>query len=360
MRKALLITGSLLAASPAFAGGLERSGQPVTLLFEKGNLVTLDLYYLTPSAVGIDAAGTSSGNVGNNTYRFGGGIKNDFNEKWSAALIIDQPYGADFAYSPTSRLFGGTGANVDSVELTGLVRYKFNQFFSVHGGPRLASFSADASLGGAAYGRLSGYKLDMDNAWSLGYVVGGAVEIPQIAGRLAVTYGSPISFQLDTHENILASSTANVTMPQSVNVDFQVGVAKDTLLYGTARWANYDGWSIAPGGLLAVAGVPLASKDYDIWNFKAGLGRKLNETWSVAVQTTYEPAINKPLGPLNPYDGYVSLGGGVTYTTASGSRITVGAEYAWLGDVKVVSGGGSAAFNGNSAAAVAVKLAVPY
>ena len=40
MKKALLTTACLLAVPlAAQAGGLEKSGQPVTLLFEKGDLV---------------------------------------------------------------------------------------------------------------------------------------------------------------------------------------------------------------------------------------------------------------------------------------------------------------------------------
>ena len=74
----------------------------------------------------------------------------DFNDKWSATLIVDEPYGADLFYSPESFAFGGTFADFHSVEVTGLVRYKLNKNFGVHGGLRVARFGGDVGSEGAA------------------------------------------------------------------------------------------------------------------------------------------------------------------------------------------------------------------
>ena len=52
-------------------------------------------------------------------------------------------------------------------------------------------------------------------------------------------------------------------MPQSVNLDFQTGIAPDTLVYGLVRWVNWDGWKIAPAGLPAATGLPLIEFDSD-------------------------------------------------------------------------------------------------
>jgi hypothetical protein len=80
MKRLLLTTTCLLGAPMAYAGGLEKSGQPVTLLFEKGDQIRLDFGYVMPDVVGVDSAGTQSGNVGLDTPRFGGGIKKDFSD----------------------------------------------------------------------------------------------------------------------------------------------------------------------------------------------------------------------------------------------------------------------------------------
>jgi long-subunit fatty acid transport protein len=345
----------------AHAGGLEKSGQPVTLLFEKGDQIQLDLGYLMPDVVGVDSLGTESGNVGLDTPRFGGGIKKDINDKWSAALIVDEPYGANFEYTPESLVFGGTSADVDSIEFTALARYNFNDRFSLHGGLRAARFKGGVTLGGVGYGPLAGYELELKEDWGFGVVVGGAYEIPEIAARVALTYSSSIAFDLETSENMFGDASTTIDMPQSVNLDFQTGIAPKTLLFGSARWANYDGWQIEADGLTGLTGAPIASKDYDIYTFKLGLGRQFTERWGGAVQASWEPGIGKPLGPLNPYDGYVGLGAAANYTMPSGAKITAGAEYYWLGDSEVVSGtGASADFTDNTAVAVAMRLSIPF
>ena len=203
MKKVLLTTACLLAVPlAAQAGGLEKSGQPVTLLFEKGDLVQAELAYGIPTVTGVDLFGTDSDDAAGNFLRYGGGIKMDFNDKWSAALIIDEPYGADLAYAPGSFAFGGTFADFHSVEATGLARYKLNKNFSVYGGLRAARFGGDAATVGAAYGRISGYSFKGDDDWGLGYVAGLAFEIPEKALRVALTYGSAIDFKLELDRDL--------------------------------------------------------------------------------------------------------------------------------------------------------------
>jgi long-subunit fatty acid transport protein len=102
---------------------------------------------------------------------------------------------------------------------------------------------------------------------------------------------------------MFGDSTTEVTMPQSINLDFQMGVAPKTLVFGSARWANYDGWEIETDGFSGVTGVPLAAKDYDIYTFKLGLGRQFTERWGGAVQATWEPASTSRSARSTPMTG---------------------------------------------------------
>ena len=90
-----------------------------------------------PEVAGVDSKGTESGDVAKDFLRYGGGIKKDFHDKWSAALIVDEPHGADLFYEPESLAFGATLADIHSTELTGLVRYKLSPRLSVHDGLRV-------------------------------------------------------------------------------------------------------------------------------------------------------------------------------------------------------------------------------
>ncbi len=367
--KRLLLASACLLALPlaATAGGLEKSGQPVTLLFEKGDVVNLELAYGIPTVTGVDSFGNGSDDSADDFLRYGGGIKKDFNEHWSAAFIIDEPYGADLAYAPNDFAFGGTYAHFHSVEATALARYKFNENFSVHGGLRVARFGGDAATAGAAYGPISGYTFKGDDDWGFGYVLGVAYEIPEKALRVALTYGSAIDFRLDSTESFpdavggqLVEGTTPISMPQSVNLDFQTGIAPRTLLIGSMRWTNYEGWEVRAPGLADNFDAILASKDYNIWTYKLGVARQFNPHWAGAVQALYEPSINKTLGPLNPTDGAFGIGLGGTYTTDNGIKIGGGAEYRWLGDSDIKGPFASASFTDNSALGVGISVTAPF
>ena len=61
MKRTLLATTCLLAVPlAAQAGGLEKSGQPVTLLFEKGDIIQLDLAYGIPHVTGVNSRGSTA------------------------------------------------------------------------------------------------------------------------------------------------------------------------------------------------------------------------------------------------------------------------------------------------------------
>jgi long-subunit fatty acid transport protein len=241
----LVAAGGVLAAAVAVAGGIDQSGQPITLIFRDGNYAEIGVGRVMPSIEGTDLAGTDSGNVYDDVTSFGGGVKVDLRGPWSAAVIVDQPYGVVVDYpSDTGFPYAGTHAEPNSLGVTALVRYELDGGFSLHGGLRAERFGAEAGLAGPGFGMLSGYEWTGDDDWGLGYVLGAAYEIPAIALRVALTYGSEIEHELEAEENFFGASTTDVTSPQSVNLDFQTGVAPKTLLFGSVRWVNWAGWSV--------------------------------------------------------------------------------------------------------------------
>ena len=92
MIRYLLSGAAVLSAGTASAGTISRSEQPVIVLFEKGGengrYVEGSISWGKPDVTGIDSDGNSTGQVGKENWVFGAGIKGDFGEKWSAALIF--------------------------------------------------------------------------------------------------------------------------------------------------------------------------------------------------------------------------------------------------------------------------------
>jgi long-subunit fatty acid transport protein len=322
------------AATTAQAGGVERSAQSVAILFEQGRYAELNFGRFSPDVSGTVGGGAvNSGDMSPSYNNVSLGYKMDLNDRMSLAIIIDEPIGADVAYPGTLGLgaypLAGTTAELTSSAITGLLRYKLENNFSVHGGLRYQTVQGDVSIP-----LVSGYQLSTQTDGQLGYVVGMAWEKPEIAARVAVTYNSAITHNLASVESGPVPLTAGfeTEVPQSVNVEFQTGVAEDTLLFGSIRWVDWSEFTIAPPGYeLATLGRALVDYPKDRVTYTLGIGRRFNESWSGAAIIGYEPSDGELTGNLGPTDGMSSFGLAATYTMDN-IKITGGVRYVDIGD----------------------------
>ena len=337
-----------LSTTIVHAGGLDRSGQSISALFESGGYAELTFALVTPSVEG-DFPGLGpfpaapSGSVAPSYVPFGMAVKTDLTPKFSAALIVDNPFGAAVEYVEPGYILDGSSAHVDTVGITALGRFKINDKFSIHGGLRHITASGDytASFPPPVYS--STYSQGSD----LGYVAGAAFEIPEIALRVAVTYSSATSFALDGTAGDLAAE-----MPQSVNLDAQTGIAANTLLFGSIRWADWTEATIDD-----TSAGSLISYTSDVYTYSLGVGRKFSDSFSGSISIGYEAPEGTPASNLSPTDGYTSIGIGGKYTKGN-MEISAGIEYVWLGDAttEVVS----SEFTDNTAIGAGVKVAFRF
>ena len=346
---------ALLAGTSAHAVGLDRSAQNIGILFEEGDYAELSFGYVAPDIEGSDeVGGLGTGDVANNYFTGSIGYKQQVTDQLSFAIILDQPYGADITYADGplaggsgSATLGGTGAKLSSAALSVLGRYEFGNGFSAHGGIRAQQISGLVNLGGGRFSGLDGYSTTVDSDIDFGYTLGVAYEIPDIALRVALTYFSEIDHDIDTVENLPGAtppggfaSSSEVTTPQAVNLDFQTGVAEDTLLFGQIRWADYEAVSLSPtvfnGAVIAGGGAPGASLVGIDSNYRytVGVGRRFTDEFSGAISLTYEADEGDSVSPLGPTDGSIGLTLGGTYDTGT-FKITGGINYTKLGDTFV-------------------------
>lgn len=354
-----------VGAGSALAGGIDQSGQPITLLFRPGGRAEVSAARWFPQITGTDAVGSDSGNVMHARDALMAGVKRDLNERLSVALIADEPYGAGLDYPAGRSLFGGTTATTESVSVTGLLRWRINERISLHGGLRAERLSADVTLGGAGYGPLAGYAWSADPDWGFGYVAGASWEMREIGALVALTYGSEIRHSLKSSETLFGigtgAETTDVTMPQSVNLDFQTGLTPRTLLYGSVRWVNWDGWEVAPPSLTPLAG-PLIALDADTWTYRLGIGRQVTEAVSAAVELSHESPLDAMMSPLVPYDGYTAVTLGSTYKLQSGWSLSGLVSYGLLGNAEVSTPGAPPAvsFEDGRAVTAGLRIAVDF
>lgn len=355
----------LLSTSIVNAGGLDRSGQPTGILFEEGNVVQLSFGNVSPDVSGTAVAllgGTESGDMSPSYTTFGFGIKEDITDDITVAFVLDQPYGGSVDYPTGTGYFAaGSTAEVSSYALTGLVKYQATDQISVYGGLRYQVIESEVEIPAAAY------TLETDPTEGVGYVIGAAYEMPEIALRVALTYNSEIEHTQTTLENGALETETEFASPQSVNLNFQSGVAEDTLVFGSIRWAEWSTFAFTPAGYAAATGgSSLLSYDDDTVTYSLGVGRRFSDVFSGFATIGYEAATGGFSGNLGPTDGFTSFGVGGTYQVQENIKLTGGISYVMIGDavvenpVPALAGTDGADFTDNSALGAGVQLTVSF
>jgi long-subunit fatty acid transport protein len=366
-------TALLLTTTSAMALGLDRSGQDISAMFEQGGYAELTYGNTTPDITGVDVLGNQISNVGETYGQVALSFKMDINDQVSLGLIVDEPYGANISYggSPVTTMLGGTGAELNSRAFTAIGRYAFSDQFSVHAGVRYQTLDGEITLAGNAFGgfgaagSLNGYNLEMSDGSGTGYLVGAAYEVPDIMLRVALTYFSAIENEFDTSESLngvaLLDSTTTVDSPEAINLDFQSGVAANTLVFGQIRYAKYSQTILSPDAFAGATGGGSITDIEDSTSYMIGVGRRFSDAFSGSVSVGFEPASDDDLvSPLAPTNGqsWITVGGQYTMDNIVFSG---GVRYTMLGDAFAETGTpdvARATFADNSA--VSIGLGVAY
>jgi long-chain fatty acid transport protein len=356
------VLGTILGAGMAQAGGWDRSGQDTSIILKDGNLLEVTSVSVKPDVSGTYTAG-GSGLTGEAlpNYSFTTfGFRTSINDNMSLAIIQDNPFGAEVNW--TDGAYKGIKAEINTSATTLLISYDIDNI-TLYGGLKNQSFDASATVLPA----ILGYTITSTADSSLGYVVGAAIEKPEIAMRVALTFHSKIKHDVPIVENSGHPSvtdlqtTLSAETPESFNLDFQTGVAENTLLFGTIRHVKWTQTLLDPQGYALAPGGNLKEFTQDTTSYSLGLGRKFSDQWSGAVTYGYEAAEGVAGGPLGPTDGYSKMGVGVTYTSEQ-ATITLGMQKINLGDISAEAGGGAfkAAMSGNTALVTAVKVGYKF
>ncbi|MDB5660870.1 MAG: hypothetical protein JWS10_3485 [Cypionkella sp.] len=369
MKHIITAVGALaMTTTLAQAGGVDRSGQSVASIFESGNYVEFSFGRVSPDVSGTSSAnlgpfgGFSSGDMARGYNQIGMAVKTKLNDHWDLGVIFDQPFGAKVDYPSGTNYFAqGSTAELNASALTTVLKYRTDNNISIFGGLRYELMDAKASVPFVA-----GYVVDSDQSSGLGYLVGVAYEKPEIALRVALTYNSKISHDFNTVESSLLTGgfdvdgKTTVDSPQSVNLEFQSGVAKDTLVFGSVRWVDWSEFVIDPTNYPPAD--PLVFYNSDTVTYTLGVGRQFNENWSGSVAIAFEDQSGGFASNLGPHDGRTSITLGAAYTTANKLKISGGVSYIRIGDAKTTLDDVNAAsdFSDNSAVGVGMRISYAF
>ena len=356
-----LITGLLIAPTISISGGMERTPLPTAFMFETGgyadftysnrNYDVTDNYFAPTSSMYGDVSGASVS------------VKFDVNETIAVGFTQYNQAGINLNYQGAGSQipgFNAVGPMVD-LEIGALAvmgKYAVGDNFSVLGGIKRTSV-ADATadifklVGGTSAASVTG-----DSETS--YIAGVAYERKDIALRVEYILEEDVDLELATTGGLLGAATANTTgsIPDYQTINFQSGVAEDTLVFGSIRRADWSNHQIAVAPQTQAAPTSTFS---DTTTYSIGVGRRISDELSVSASYSTE-ADSEPAGTslLSTTDGYDTIGLGVRYTLDSGTVISGGIALTNVGDKTVTTSGIDGAFTDNSVTSYGIKLAYKF
>jgi long-chain fatty acid transport protein len=206
-----------------------------------------------------------------------------------------------------------------------------------------------------------------------GFRIGAAYEIPEIALRAQLMYRSSTTYGAEGNLNIPAgllgiplppttlvdvAALGRGTLPQSLEMKLQSGIAPGWLAFGSVKWTD---WSATTSLDVISAGTgAILSRDLynwkDGWTVTAGVGHAFNDQVSGAVSLTWDQGVSTgfdlssdtwTLGVGGSFKdalgGELRAGVGLTYISgaeetrygAANSAVDSGMAYAFSGSYKV-------------------------
>ena len=291
----------------------------------------------------LEPAGLGTGDILDSYDQWGFAFRGDLSEQTSFALTLDQPWGVNTTYPAVATSgYSGTGANLRSHALSATLLQRMNDNVSFYAGVRGQTIKAEAAFPfGGAIGLGGPYSVVADRAEGVGFLAGAAYEIKRIKARLALTYYSEIESTHGTDETIAGVTTRTETdlkTPQSLNLEFQSGIAPKTLAFGGVRWVDWSEFAISPPLFSgSLGGLPLVEYTEDWITYTGGIGHKFNEVFTLAAIVRYTPASDQELTTLGPVDGRLSIGLAPTLVLGDMS-ITAGVSWIETGDARNFAG----------------------
>lgn len=340
---------AMLAATPALvnAAALDRSGQSVAPFFEKGNYAELSYVYVDPDIPGtvskdvkitaIDGSAMGGSNVKGSAAKAYGytsaAVKFEPAKNVRAAVIYDEPFGVDYLYSPKelTNPVKGFAAEVNTQNITTLVGTAIVPNVWVYGGLAFQDTDAQVDLG-------PGYSFTMNDS-AVGYVGGAAFEKPEIALRAALTYRSEIEHKDTATERVFVpilgavvplTSRSAIKMPSSVNLDFQTGINKTTLLSAGVRWVEWTAFQVNPEQFVKANNRSLSSYEEDQISAYLGLGKRLTNNFAGSVRLMYDTGAGDKMSPFGPYKEKVGIAVGGKYNFNKNVAGSLGVSYTHL------------------------------
>lgn len=354
-------------ATSAFAGGFDRSAQDFDILFDEGHRLEAGVTWVNPSREyknirGSYLAGVTQGINPTTGLPYATSAKESedyFVPKFSARLAINddaacaaqfrEPFGAKTNVGMNSAaIYDSIVQEIDTRDYGLNCSYRFalsKGYFRLLGGvsyQEIKGYQSKYLLAGTpSFAPMPEGRVGFLNVRDTGvsWRAGVAYEIPEIALRTSLVYQSDINYNLHGRLGNVAAFdipiNGSATVPQSVELKMQSGIAPGWLAFGSAKWTN---WSVVQSigfynsdtlGPVPPGGLKTTSLDLyyrDGWTLTGGVGHQITETLSAAGSVTWDRGTTQGLNSQT--DTWLfSLGG--AYTPVPNFEIKAGGALGW-------------------------------
>ena len=248
-------------------------------------------------------------------------------------------------------------ANIET--LTALLKYDLSENFSV-----LAGINSD-KLGTSVISTPAG-RYDISSSSSTGYLAGVTYSRPAIALRVELRLQSESDLSTTTDytgaSSVLPGIATSLKRPQTMTLNFQSGIAADTLLFGSVHPAKWSATPITVGTTTTLGPAAINNSFSDSTKYSIGLGRKFSDKISASLSYTREAGAGATDSSLFTISGgNQSYNLGVKYTLSETTSISAGYSRTEFDDVTITGyGPASPVYTGNSANTFGVKLQVNF
>lgn len=330
---------AICSAGSVVAGGADVTLMPTEMMFEKGNYAEVSSARVRPNVKGSLVAPTGSmyPDYSANTLA----LKMEVNDKLSIGFAdylsatIQVDYRKAGASGFPAAVYSPAFVDLEIRSRLLAVKYQANDNVSILGGLKLSKTSnATANVLKNPKGNLS-----IPSATGSALALGLAYEKPEIALRVSALYQSATKFDLPMTSSVgLALVNGKAGLPKSMTLRFQSGIAKDTLVFGSAHrgdWAKtqveFDTDTNSAGASIALGNRAARSSFTTTTAYTLGLGRKLSEKYAVSATYGWEKGSAVGTSLLSTTGGKKSLSLGGKYTTGP-LALSVGYSRVRFGD----------------------------
>ena len=327
------------SAVAVYAGGWETGKLDTSFMYNEGNYAELSYGNLNYSVSGTTQAGVSHDMAKDQTRmnlsgKFQVGSFDIGLTSFSSGAIQMDGQGASgtgcvYPTAPTTcSVVPSADVNMDTKAI--LARYKINENFSVIGGIRQVSLK-DSSVTTLA----TTYNIDATS--KTGRVYGLAYERPEIALRLEILRSEKMSFGLngDAASGALAITGSEMAVPEATTINFQTGIAKDTLLMASAHRVSWSPSQINVFVPDMGTALDISSDFSDTTSYSLGIGRALSDATAVNVSYSWEDGAGATsTDAFTMSNGSKTLSLGVRHTIGD-MTLSGGVSYTQVGDVSV-------------------------